>query len=67
MKPEVQWHKIVALLMHEFEITEFTVTSGMISGYKEAFNPTPDIVCEEREGEFRIRIVPKTETRRLVQ
>jgi hypothetical protein len=64
----MHWHKIVALLMHEFEITQFEVTAGMLAAFKEEFGgKLPTVTYEESDGVFRVRLMTAEEIKRVVQ
>ena len=62
------WHKIVALLMHEFEITEFEITSGTLNGFKQEFEgEIPSVTFEDSGSVITIRLMTKSEASRRVQ
>jgi len=62
------WHKIVALLMHEFEITQFEVTEGTLAAFREEFGgKLPTVTLEESDGVFRVHLMTAEEIKRVVQ
>lgn len=62
------WHKIVALLMHEFEITEFEITAATLKAFQGEYDGTlPTVVTDEKDGALRVRLMTGEEASRLTQ
>ena len=64
---ENHWHKIVALLMHEFEITSFEISARAVEEFKrEHFGKNPTVTWEESDGVITIRLLDgKTASERV--
>lgn len=59
------WHKVVALLMVDFGITEFEITEEMLKGFEHLGGGA--VVADARGGRFVVRLVDWAEAERLAR
>lgn len=58
------WHKVVVLLMDEFDLSEFRITTSSIQALKDK---EPVLATEVVGNEIVVRLMSKAEAKRLVQ
>ena len=62
------WHKVVALLMHEFEITEFEINEATLKAFSREYNgELPTVVTSEKDGVLKVRLMTFEQVSRLKQ
>jgi hypothetical protein len=62
------WHKVVALLMHEFEITQFEITESTLAAFRREYGgKEPTVTFEESNGVMRIRLVTADQLQHILQ
>lgn len=60
-----QWHKVVALLMVDYGITEFEITEDMLRAFAHLGGGA--VVADARGGRFVVRLVDNAEAERLAR
>jgi len=62
------WHKVVALLMHEFEITEFEINEATLKAFSREYDgQLPTVVTSEKDGVLKVRLMTHEQASRLTQ
>lgn len=60
------WHKIVAILMHKFELGEVVITGSDLESLRHAYPVgMPSVLLHDKADGMHIKIVTEEEARRL--